>query len=116
MGPLGHERYREYIADIGSSGRHLLELINDLLDLAKAEANKMTLAEERIDFAAVVASCLRLVGEQATRGGIALRSALGPDLPPLRADEAKIRQVLLNLLSNAIKFTDRKSTRLNSSH
>ncbi|HET8727280.1 MAG TPA: ATP-binding protein [Alphaproteobacteria bacterium] len=105
LGPLGHDRYREYTVDIGASGRHLLDLINDLLDLAKAEANRLTLVEAKVDLANMATSCLRIMGEQAVRGRIALGTSMQPGLPPLIADEGKLRQIVLNLLSNAVKFT-----------
>jgi two-component system cell cycle sensor histidine kinase PleC len=98
-------RYREYAADISASGRHLLDLINDLLDLSKAEANRLELAEGPVDVRQAVASCLRLVAEQAERAGIELDRALPQGLPALRGDERKLRQMVLNLLSNALKFT-----------
>ena len=105
LGPLGNDRYREYVEDIGSSGRHLLELINDLLDLAKAEANRMTLAESLVDFQALAASSFRLIRERAQAAGITLVLDVPEPLPPVMADECRIRQVLLNLVSNATKFT-----------
>jgi two-component system cell cycle sensor histidine kinase PleC len=105
FGPLGHERYQEYAQDIGASGRHLLGLINDLLDLAKAEANRMELVEQRIDVRSVVAACRRLIAEQAERELILLEVEVPAILPVLNADERKFRQMLLNLMSNAVKFT-----------
>lgn len=105
FGPLGNPRYREYAEDIGASGRHLLDLISDLLDLSKAEADRLELIEGPTDLRTLLGSCLRIVADQAERAGVVLEHALPPDLPPLMADERKLRQMVLNLLSNAVKFT-----------
>jgi PAS domain S-box-containing protein len=105
FGPLGSAQYREYIGDVLDSAHHLLEVINDILDIAKAEAGKLELAEDDVDVAAVVRSAARLVQERAQRGQIAIRSALGDNLPTLHADERKLKQILLNLLTNSVKFT-----------
>jgi two-component system, cell cycle sensor histidine kinase PleC len=105
FGPLGNARYREYAEDIGSSGRHLLDLISDLLDLSKAEADRLDLIEGPTDLRALLGSCLRIVAEQAERAGVALERSLPHGLPPMLADERKLRQMVLNLLSNAVKFT-----------
>ncbi len=111
FGPLGNQRYREYIGDIHGSANHLLSLINDLLDLSKIEANKYQLCEEELDLSETVEAALRLVQPLAERKGLTLKVALpdpdGPKaLPLLLADERALRQILLNLLSNACKFTD----------
>lgn len=105
MGPLGNDLYREYARDIVHSGQHLMELINDLLDLSKAEANRLDLLEGIVDARRVAAGCVRLMSERAARAGVAIASSIDEELPPLRADERKLRQMLLNLLSNAVKFT-----------
>lgn len=105
LGPLGNELYREYARDIVQSGQHLMELINDLLDLSKAEANRLELLESMVDVRRVCVGCVRLMSERAMRARVDITCALTEDLPPLRADERKLRQMLLNLLSNAVKFT-----------
>ncbi len=106
FGPVGHAKYADYAKDINDSGAHLLELINDILDLSKVEAGRAELHdEEELDFARIVRSCLTLVKERADAGGLTLASRLSDDLPPLRADARKVKQILLNLLSNSIKFT-----------
>jgi signal transduction histidine kinase len=105
FGPLGSPQYLEYTGDVLDSAHHLLEVINDILDIAKAEAGKLELAEDEVDIAHVVAAATRLVQERAQRNGIAIRSALAADLPHVHADERKLKQILLNLLTNAIKFT-----------
>ncbi|MDB5736165.1 MAG: sensor histidine kinase [Alphaproteobacteria bacterium] len=103
-GPLGHVKYREYAEDVYSSGAHLLELINDVLDLSKIDAGKMELRESVFDIAGLVAESLALVGNRAN-DLIELRVSLPDDLPRITADKRLIKQILLNLLSNAVKFT-----------
>ncbi|MBC8793855.1 MAG: histidine kinase [Tagaea sp. CACIAM 22H2] len=100
-------RYREYAADIHASGRHLLDLIGDLLDMAKIEAGEMRASAEEFHVELAIGTAVRLVREQAARHGVALTVAIDPDLNPLRADPRHFRQIVLNLLSNAIKFTPR---------
>jgi signal transduction histidine kinase len=99
------DKIREYSRDIHASGNHLLELINDILDLAKIDASRLELHEEIVDPAALVASCLSLIRERAARAGLALGCDLAPNLPRLRADARRIKQIFINLLSNAVKFT-----------
>lgn len=105
LGDDGSAKYREYAKDISASGHHLLELINDVLDLAKVESGKLELEDRKVDVAAVVDASLTFVRESALERGLELSHALGKDLPPLRADERKLKQILTNLLSNAVKFT-----------
>ena len=100
-----NDKQAEYLADIQESGRHLLSLINDILDLSKIEAGRMELERTRFDLAKSVEQTLMLVRERAQRRGVALRLAQDERLGPVVADERKVRQVLLNLLSNALKFT-----------
>ena len=95
----------EYVEDISASGRHLLELINDILDLSKIEAGRMELDPSDVDLAKVIGQTLALVRERAERRAIALDSEVDPRIGVVRADERKVKQVLLNLLSNALKFT-----------
>jgi two-component system cell cycle sensor histidine kinase PleC len=82
-----------------------LNLINDILDFSKVEAGKLVLHDSEVSIPAVVARCHRLMVEIAHRGGVALVVAVPDDCPPLRADERKLKQILLNLISNAVKFT-----------
>ena len=105
FGPLGQPRYREYTTDIHAAGSHLLALINDILDLSKAEAGKLDLHPEAVDVGDLVGECVRLTRERARSGGLKLTALVPPDLPELDADRLRLKQVLLNLLSNAIKFT-----------
>lgn len=104
-GPLGVSRYWEYARDINESGRHLLDIINDILDVAKIEAGTLDIAAEAIDVAQAVRNCLTMMRERAARAGVSLDDSVPFDLPALSADPRRVRQILLNLLSNAIKFT-----------
>ncbi|HXE16249.1 MAG TPA: PAS-domain containing protein [Stellaceae bacterium] len=105
FGPLGQDRYAEYARDIHDSGQHLLNLINDVLDISKVEVNKIELAEENVDIPGVIESCLRLVRDRATAGGVAIEIKTQDKLPALRGDDRRLKQILLNLVSNAVKFT-----------
>ena len=98
-------KQEEYLNDILASGRHLLSLINDILDLAKIEAGRMELELEDFEVAQAIDNAVVLVRERATRKGLALETALAPALGAVRGDQRKVKQVLLNLLSNAVKFT-----------
>ncbi len=104
-GKLGDPHYEEYVENIGDSGRHLLEVINDILDISKIEAHKMELDNEPIDMAASVAECLRMISARATEKSILLISKLPHDLPRLRGDETRFKQIIVNIVGNAIKFT-----------
>jgi signal transduction histidine kinase len=100
-----NEKQAEYLKDILESGRHLLSLINDILDLSKIEAGRMELEPADFDLPSVVDNALILVRERATRRGITLGRTIDGRLGTIRGDERKVKQVLLNLLSNALKFT-----------
>jgi len=104
LGPLGNARYRDYAEAIQSSGCHLLDLINEVLDLSKIEAGRFELSDEWVSIADAFADALRLVGPRAAEKGtvIAGSAKLAPEL---RCDRRALRQMLLNLLSNAVKFT-----------
>jgi signal transduction histidine kinase len=107
FGELGNERYLDYSQDILRSGRHLLAVINDVLDLSKSEAGKMALNTRPVDMGEVLDDCISMVREQCAEAGLTLEtSGLGQPLP-LTGDAAKLRQIFLNLLSNAVKFTER---------
>ncbi|HEX7777187.1 MAG TPA: ATP-binding protein, partial [Parvibaculum sp.] len=105
LGPLGDERYREYAGDIHGSGKHLLEVINDILDLTKIEAGRLDLDEQPVDVEGILAACEHFVADSARRAKIALRIARPESEICLSADPMRLKQILLNLLSNAIKFT-----------
>jgi two-component system, NtrC family, sensor kinase len=100
-----NDKQAEYLQDILESGRHLLSLINDILDLSKVEAGRMELEPENYDLPSAINNALILVKERASRRGIALGSDVDERLGTLRGDERKVKQVILNLLSNALKFT-----------
>ncbi len=104
FGPLGHERYKDYVQDILSSGQHLLSLINDILDMSKIEAGKMQLQPEPVDPVELVEQCVRIMRARAEEKDIAL-AVEGARLPSIEADPRAMKQVLLNLMSNAVKFT-----------
>jgi len=106
FGPVGSPKYRDYAVDINASGHHLLELINDILDLSKVESGQDELHEEDIPIAEVIHSVVTLVKERADKNGVKLDIECPDALPALRADKRKLKQILVNLLSNAIKFTD----------
>jgi signal transduction histidine kinase len=100
-----NEKQAEYLSDIQESGRHLLSLINDILDLSKIEAGRMELEPADFDLPGAIDNALTLVRERAGRRGIMLGRAIDERVGTIRADERKVKQVLLNLLSNALKFT-----------
>jgi len=105
FGPIGNERYREYLKDIQTSGAHLISLINDLLDLSKIEAGKVDLSFSGVDLNDIARQCMAIMQTQANRERIIIRTSLFPELPQVVADVRSIRQIVLNLLSNSIKFT-----------
>jgi signal transduction histidine kinase len=100
-----NDKQAEYLRDILESGRHLLSLINDILDLSKIEAGRMELELTNFDLPGAIETALILVRERASRRGIALGKSMDERLGTIRGDERKVKQVLLNLLSNALKFT-----------
>jgi PAS domain S-box-containing protein len=105
FGPLGSPKYLEYIQDIHRSGEHLLDLINDVLDMSKIEAGKLELRESEVALPDLIGECASLLAGRAGERNISLRIELSPQLPRLRADARATKQILLNLLSNAVKFT-----------
>ncbi len=106
-GRIEDQKYVEYANDIHASGTHLLDIINDILDLSKVEAGRLEVHEASLALNDVLANCLRLVGPRAREAGLDLKSDLPGDLPLLIADERLMKQIFLNLLSNAVKFTPR---------
>lgn len=105
FGPLGHRKYSEYVVDIYNSGVHLLELVNDILDVSAIEAGRLELHQEEVDIASLVSACTRLIRHRANEGEIQLDTIIDDNLPSFYADERRMKQVLLNLLTNAVKFT-----------
>jgi signal transduction histidine kinase len=105
FGPIGNEKYLEYVKDVHASSLHLLSIINDVLDMSKIEAGKLELAKQAVALPAVVRDVMRIVHERASRRGIALVLQSASDGAVVWADERALKQILLNLLSNAIKFS-----------
>src|SRR5438105_10686984 len=104
MGPMTDQQ-RGYIGDIFRSGKHLLSLINDILDLSKVEAGKMLLDLEPVQVSSLFANSLSIVREKAASRQIKLSMDAGKELGSVRADGRKVKQIVYNLLSNAVKFT-----------
>ena len=105
FGPVGNERYRQYLKDIHTSGGHLISLLNDLLDLSKIEAGKLELTFVSVNLNDLVQQCVAIMQQQANRERVIIRTSLPPNLPQIVADARSVRQIALNLLSNSIKFT-----------
>ncbi len=110
FGGIGHENYRDYIQNIHESGNHLLTIINDILDVSKAEAGMIELYEEDVDLREVIASGLRLIGPRARENNIRLVTDYAEPLSLVVADARRLKQILINLLSNAVKFTPEGGT------
>ncbi len=104
FGPVGNQRYKDYLKDIHASGALVMSLVNDLLDLSKIEAGKMDFEFASIDANRIVSECVSIMQPQASHERVAIRLSLSPALPNLLADERSLRQIVLNLLSNAVKF------------
>jgi signal transduction histidine kinase len=105
LGPVGNEQYKGYLRDIHAGGCHLLEVINNILDLSKAEAGRLELVERRVEIAPMIETVLRMVRPRAADAGLVLKASVPPGVPALRGDEPKLKKIMLNLLSNAVKFT-----------
>ncbi|SIR02456.1 two-component system, cell cycle sensor histidine kinase PleC [Rhizobium sp. RU35A] len=105
LGPMPNATYKDYAGDIHRSGQHLLNLINEILDLSRIEAGRYELSEEALSLLDVAEDCIGMVQLRARAKNITIHQQFEPKLPQVWADEKSIRQVLLNLLSNAVKFT-----------
>lgn len=105
FGPVGSARYREYMHDINNSGQHLLDLINDLLSIARIEVGKIEIQDAPLELAELAHASIDELSATAQQGGITVEMDIPADLAQLRADGPKLRQILDNLLSNAIKFS-----------
>jgi signal transduction histidine kinase len=105
FGPIGNERYREYIKDLHAAAAHLSSMVDDLFDLSKLESGRIDLTFANVNLNDLVQQCVGMMQPQANRARIIIRSALTSGLPRVKADERALRQIMLNLLSNAIKFT-----------
>jgi len=105
FGPMNHEKYHEYSKDIHASGTHLLELIEDILDLSKIETGNIVVDEKEINVGNMMEETMRIAAPAIQKGNFDLTVQIAPEFPILQADEIRLRQVLLNLLSNSFKFT-----------
>ncbi|MEX2453670.1 MAG: ATP-binding protein, partial [Rhodospirillaceae bacterium] len=105
FGPLGSGNYYEYARDIHESGMHLLHVINDILDLSKIEAGKLSVQLSDVDLQVAIPASARFIAKTANDAGVGVEIRLPADLPLIRADQRMLKQMLMNLLSNAIKFT-----------
>jgi|AraplaMF_Col_mMF_1032025.scaffolds.fasta_scaffold01672_5 PAS domain S-box-containing protein len=105
FGPIGHPRYVEYANDIGRSGRHVLDIVNDLLDISKIEAGEMDLDFDSINLNEAISEAVALLQPQANSQRVIIRTALSHAVPDVVADLRSIKQIALNILSNAIRFT-----------
>ncbi|HLO77015.1 MAG TPA: ATP-binding protein, partial [Magnetospirillum sp.] len=105
FGPLSNDRYAEYITMIHAAGSHLRDVIEDVLDVARIEAGEWTLQEDELDLRECLDGAVRMISRKAEARQVALYTDLPADLPRLRADPLRLRQMVLNLLSNAVKFT-----------
>jgi PAS domain S-box-containing protein len=105
FGPLGNERYKDYLKDIHASGNHVISLVNDLLDLSKIEAGKLELDFTSVSLNDSVTAAVTLLQPQANRSRIIIRTSLAEKLPGVVADSRSMKQIVINLLSNAVKFT-----------
>lgn len=105
FGPIGNDRYRDYLRDINRSGNHVLALVNDLLDISKIEAGGLEMQFEAVSLNDAIAEAISLMQPQANRERVIIRSSFQSNLPDIVADARSIKQVALNLLSNAVRFT-----------
>ncbi len=105
FGPIGNDRYRDYLRDINRSGNHVLALVNDLLDISKIEAGALDMQFEAVSLNDAIGEAIALMQPQANRERVIIRSSFQSSLPDIVADTRSIKQVALNLLSNAVRFT-----------
>jgi PAS domain S-box-containing protein len=105
FGPIGNERYREYVKDIHAAGTHLVAMLNDLLDLSRIETGQIDLTFANVNLNELTQQCVGIMQPQANRARIIIRTSLTPGLPLVVADERSLRQIVLNLISNSIRFT-----------
>ncbi len=110
FGPDGLPMYTEYARDIRDSGKHLLTVINDILDYSRIDSGKTELSDDINDIGEVISASIRVVVNRAESAGVQVRQSVHESLPPLVADALKLKQILLNILSNAVKFTESGGT------
>ncbi len=106
FGQLGNEKYSEYAHDINDAGVHLLDIINDILDLSKAEAGKLVLVFEEVDIERAINKCITIMSERVAESGITVTTDIPKNLPFVIADRLRFIQIMLNVFSNAVKFTE----------
>jgi signal transduction histidine kinase len=105
FGPLANERYKDYLGDIHLSARHLLEIINEVLDMSKIEAGKVELDEEKFDVHDLIQAVVRMMDSRAFSSGLKIREEVEENLPSLFADPRLVRQILINIVGNAVKYS-----------
>ena len=105
FGPIGNDRYKDYLRDINKSGNHVLDLVNDLLDISKIEAGQQEMSYEAVSLSEVLGEAVAMMQPQANRERVIIRSSFTSRLPDVVADLRSVRQIALNLLSNAIRYT-----------
>lgn len=105
FGPVNNPKYEEYLSDIHFSARHLLDIINDVLDMSKIEAGKVNLIESEVDVGDVMESVARIMSDRAEAASVTLDVDTGRHMPSIRADQRLLRQILINLVANAVKFS-----------
>lgn len=110
LGPLRNKKYLQYAEDIHGSARYLLDIVGEILDLSRLDAGTMPMEERAVDVSDLIDSCCRMLEDEIQKAGLELVREVAADLPNLRADPVKLKQILLNLLSNAIKFTPHGGT------
>ena len=106
FGPIGNERYQDYLKDIHTSGSHVMSLADDLLDLSKIEAGKLELEFAPVDANSLIRECVSLMQPQAARERVIMRTSLNDRLPRVMVDQRSLKQIMLNLISNAVKFNE----------
>lgn len=106
FGALGHSKYEEYMDDVHSSAEHLLEIINEVLDMSKIEAGRIELDEGEVDLAELIESVSRMLESRVFGKGLTLTQDIEPNLPHIMADQRLMRQIMINLVTNAVKFSE----------
>jgi PAS domain S-box-containing protein len=110
FGPLGHDKYGEYLSDVHLSAKHLLEIINEVLDMSKIEAGRAELDEQKIDLASMIQTVSRIVTSRSFNTGLTIKEDIAENIPALHADPRLIRQILINILTNAVKYSHKGGT------
>lgn len=114
FGALGNSRYVDYTRDIHDAGVHLMNIIRDILDISNIEIGKLSFNTSPIVLTEVMDDCVRMVKERAAKQKISITTDIGAEIPPIRADETRLKQIFLNLLSNCIKYAPGESVRISA--